>query len=189
MADPTITTNYAQQPDDGADPMHNPNRKSQLFFGLCDMRTAVVALTIINIIFTVIVALILLSMYAFDNGPYKSNAIASVVGWGVLVMATSGLGLYSAMNWRLDGMYVATAVFALIFIIRIVKKDFIDVVVTAFLLYPHVVLTLEMRAGIMTPETFEDEEFVAEGGRDLVEMAHHYISPTSPTNAEASFTA
>ena len=189
MADPTITTNYAQQPEDGEDPMYNPNRKSKLFFGLCDMRTAVVALNIINIVFTVIVAIILTSMYAFDNGPYKNSAISSVVAWAVLVTAFSSLGLYSSMNWRLDGMYMTTVAFGVVLVMKIIHLAFVDILVTGFLLYPHIVLAMEMKAGIMTPETFEDEEFVAEGGRDLVEMAHQYISPTSSINADASFTA
>jgi hypothetical protein len=180
MADSTeapSSSNYVEQ-DVVYDAMHNPNRKSQLFFGLCDMRTATVALNIINVIFTVIVALILITMYAVDNGPYRINAVGSVIGWALLVSAISGLGLYSAMDWKLNGMYAATAAFGIILIVRICQFDFPDVVVTGFLLYPHVIFTMEMRSGIMTPETFDDEEFVTEGGRDFVEMANFYITPT-----------
>jgi hypothetical protein len=155
----------------------NPNSKSKLFFGLCDMRTATVSLNIINIIFTVIVALILCFMYAFDNGPYRLQAVSAVLFGAIAVSCVSGLGLYSAMNWRLDGMYATTVAFVLILVVRILKIDIIDALVTGVLLYPHVIFTMEMRSGIMTPETFDGEEYVTEGGRDFVEMAHAYISP------------
>ena len=161
------------------DPMYNPDRKSKLFFGLCDMRTATVALNVINIIFTVIVAFILIFMYAFDHGPYRSSAITGVAVTSIIVVATSSLGLYSAMNWKLNGMYVSTAAFLAILLYRIITLDFLDAIITGILLYPHVIFTMEMRSGIMSPETFEDEEFVAEGGRDFVEMAQTYLSPTN----------
>jgi hypothetical protein len=45
---------------------------------------------------------------------------------------------------------------------------------------------MEMRAGIMTPETFDEEEYVTEGGRDFVEMAHQYISPAHSTSFSTS---
>jgi len=169
--------------------MYNPNRKSKLFFGLCDMRTATVTLNIINLIFTVIVAIILTFMYAFDNGPYRLQSILSVFFNAVVVCAVSGLGLYSAMTWRLDGMMVATGAFALILLTRIVHFDFVEVLVTGILLYPHIIFTTEMRSGIMTPETFEGEEFVTEGGRDFVEMAHQYISPLDSMVSPMSPTA
>jgi hypothetical protein len=179
MNTPTSTTNYAHHDGSVQDStMNNPNRKSQLFFGICDMRTATVALNIINIAFTVIVAIIMMSMYAFGSGFYRSQAISSVLFWAIIITVVSGIGLYSAMTWRLDGMYVSTAGFAIILLARIIKLDFIDLLVTAFLLYPHIVFTMEMRSGIMTPENFDEEEYVTEGGRDFVEMAHQYISPT-----------
>lgn len=175
VSDPT--TNYAQH--DGQDStMANPNRKSNLFFGLCDMRTATVALNIINILFTVIVTIIMVSMYAFGSGFSRSEAITSAFVEAIFAMVISGIGLYSAMAWRLDGMYVSIVGLAIILLMRIIKRDYIDLFVTAFLLYPHIIFTMEMRAGVMTPETFDDEEYVTEGGRDFVEMAHQYIGPT-----------
>ena len=164
------------------DPSYNPNRKSKLFFGLCDMRTATVVLNVINVVFTVIVALILIFMYALDHGPYRLQAISSATTTAIVVVAASALGLYSAMNWRLDGMAVATVAFAGILLFRIITFDILDSILMAVILYPHVVLTMEMRSGIMTPETFDDEEYVAEGGRDFVEMANQYmLSPTNST--------
>lgn len=174
-----METNYDQHQDD--DPTFNPDRKSKLFFGLCDMRTATVALNIINIIFTIVVAIILTTMYALDSGPYKASAISSVLLSSVFVTAISILGLYSSMSWRLDGMMAATGCYFLVLILRIWHVDVIDVIVTGFLLYPHIVLTMDMRSGVMSPETFDDEEYVSEGGRDFVEMAHSYITPQTST--------
>ena len=169
------TTDYVQQDESAA--YVNPNRKSKLFFKICDMRTATVALNILNIVFTVVVALLLSLMFAFESGPYKLQTISSVIGGALLVAGASGLGLYSAMKWRLDGMMATVAIFGLILLWRIFKLEWVDVLVTGLLLYPHVVFTLEMRTGVMTPETFDEEEFVTEGGRDFVEMANNYVSP------------
>mmetsp|Transcript_25750 Transcript_25750/g.60372 ORF Transcript_25750/g.60372 Transcript_25750/m.60372 type:complete len:181 (-) Transcript_25750:123-665(-) len=163
------------------DPFHNPNRKSKLFFGLCDMRTSTVALNVINVIFTVIVAIILTFMYAFDHGPYRLQAISGVVCTAIVVVSASALGLYSAMNWRMDGMTVSSVAFAAILLFRIIHLDILDTILTAIILYPHVVFTMEMKSGIMSPETFDDEEYVTEGGRDFVEMAQQYMSPTNST--------
>ena len=171
------TTNYVQQDDGQASAITNPNRKSKLFFNICDMRTATVALNIMNIVFTVVVALILSLMFAFDSGPYKMQTISNTLFGAILVTGVSGLGLYSAMNWRLDGIMVTVAAYGLILLWRIVKLEWVDALVTGLLLYPHIVFTMEMRSGVMTPETFDEEEFVAEGGRDFVEMAHGYVSP------------
>jgi len=189
MATPNPTIDYVEQDavigfdTSAVDPMNNPNRKSSLFFRMCDMRTATVALNIINIIFTLIVAIIISTMYAFDQGPNNSRAIFGVIFGAIIISGISILGLYSAMNWNLNGMYASTAGFACVLLYRLIHLDIVDVLVTGVLLYPHIVLTLEMSSGILTPETFEEEEFVAEGGRDFVEMAHTYISPiNSPTS-------
>lgn len=171
-----METSYAQQSDD---PTFNANRRTKLFFGLCDMRTAVVALNILNVIFTIIVAIVLSTMYALDQGPYRTSAITGVFLGAVVVIGLSCLGLYSAMNWRLDGMYATTLGFLAVLIFRIVHVDIIDIIVTALLFYPHVVLTADMKTGTMSPETFDQEEFVTESGRDFVEMANGYIGSAS----------
>mmetsp|Transcript_6196 Transcript_6196/g.15374 ORF Transcript_6196/g.15374 Transcript_6196/m.15374 type:complete len:183 (+) Transcript_6196:195-743(+) len=177
MASSPVSTNYTQ---DGAESTYtNRNRRSKLFFGICDMRTATVVVNILNIIFTLVVGLIMTIMFAFENGPYKGNHILSIILEAVGVSAISALGLYSAMNWRLNGMIVSTVAFVAILAFHLIKFEWIDFLVTALILYPQIVFTMEMRSGVMSPETFETEEYVAEGGRDFVEMANHYISPNS----------
>jgi hypothetical protein len=59
-------------------------------------------------------------------------------------------------------------------------------VVAAILLYSHIRLTILIQTGVLTVETFEVEEYVADSGREFVQIAHGYVvsSPVvSPTGA------
>lgn len=159
------------------DEQHLAHRKSRLFFGICDMRTAAVALNILNICFTALVAAILTLMFLIQGGPFVMRNILYTIGGSVLTAGISGIGLAAAMNWHLIGMCVATVGFVALLAIRIIHLEYMDIVVTALLLYPHVMLTVEMKTGVLTKETFEKEEYIVESGRDFVEMAHGYISP------------
>jgi len=76
-------------------------------------------------------------------------------------------------------MVASTVALVAVLLVRILRFDLVDAAVGAVLLYPHVVFTSEMWSGVMTPETFAGEEFVAEGGRDFVEMANNYVSPVN----------
>jgi hypothetical protein len=178
--------------DDFSTPPHTPTpphgRSSQLFFGICDMRTATVALDVLNLAFTLIVVLVLTCMFLLQSGAANGGTLFVwqniLHAWcNGLVMATiSLLGLYGAMNWNLSCMYVAVTGWLILLIWRLMQLDWIDIVVSALLLYPHARLTMEMRTGIMTPDTFEKEEYLTESGRDFVEMAHQYISPKNNGN-------
>jgi hypothetical protein len=141
------------------------------------MRTATVALDVLNIGFTVVVVLVLSLMYLLQGGPFVFQNIMGAIGAGIVTASVSAVGLWASMNWQLKGLYAATAGFFSVLIWRLVHLDWVDIIVNALLLYPHFFLTMEMRAGIMTPETFDQEEYLTEGGRDFVEMAHQYISP------------
>jgi len=163
----TCSTNYT----------NTKNRKSKLFFKICDMRTAAVALNVLNVVFTVLVTCILSTVFAFQGGPFVVQNIVTVLGAGFITAGASALGLWSAMNWKTNGVMAASTLFAVILLWRIIKLEWIDILVTALLLYPHVVLTMEMKSGVLSPENYEVEEYVAEGGRDFVGMAHDYISP------------
>ena len=152
-------------------------RRSKLFFGVCDMRTATVALDVLNLGFTAVVVVVLTLVYLLQGGPFVGQNILAVLGSGVVTASLSGLGLYAAMHWRLKALYGATAGFLSVLVWRCIHLDWVDILVNALLLYPHAMLAMEMRSGVMTPETFENEEYLTEGGRDFVEMAHQYISP------------
>lgn len=176
----TGSTNYHGHPDSHL----RRHRSSQLFFGICDMRTAVVALDVLNIGFTILVVVALTIMYMIQGGPFvKSNIVNAFIA-GAITVGISGIGCYGAMNFQLKALYIATIGFVLVLIWRIIHLDWIDILVNALLLYPHIILTMEMRNGIMTAETFEREEYLTETGQEFVEMAHGYLS--SPKNKSAN---
>jgi len=157
--------------------VYGTGRKSKLFFWICDMRTAVVALNVLNIIYSLVVALVLSIMFAFQAGPFKFQNVMTVLTSGLVTAAVSAYGLWSAMNWKFCGAVTTTILFLCIFVWRCIKLEWVDMIVTAFLLYPHIVFTYEMKTGVLSPETYPNEEYVVEGGRDCVDMASEYISP------------
>jgi hypothetical protein len=187
MSTPTTTdpppsnTNYHVQSDFSSSA--SSPRRSRLFFGICDMRTACVALDVLNIGFTILVVLVLTLIFLLQGGPFLLANIMGALASGLITAGISAIGLWGAMNWNLPALYVASIGFILVLLWRMVHLDWVDIVVSSLLLYPHVMLTMEMRVGIMTPETYEREEYLTDTGRDFVEMAHTYISPKNGNNA------
>jgi hypothetical protein len=172
---PPSSTNYHVQTDFSSS--SSPSRRSQLFFGICDMRTACVALDVLNIGFTVIVVVVLTILFLVQGGPFVLANIVGTLISGIITAGISAVGLWGAMNWNMMALYAASIGFFFVFIWRAIHLDWVDIVVSLLLLYPHSMLSMEMRAGIMSPETFDREEYLTDSGRDFVEMAHNYISP------------
>ena len=121
VAAPTSDYVNAAEDDGAGGGDMNPNRKSKLFFKICDMRTATVALNLLNVIFTVTVALILALVYIVQGGPFVWQNIGTVLGGGFISAGASALGLWSAMNWHIHGITATTILFALILIWRLIK--------------------------------------------------------------------
>lgn len=132
-------------------------RQGHLLFGfLCDMRIAVVFLNIFNI-FAICVGIIVTGFqfktfsaawYAFENG--------------FLGIALSIVGALGALNYVLWMVGVATAGFAIGFLIDLFGLHLIGILVGGLVLYPHVVLTYEIHEGIMSKETYPREEHIVE---------------------------
>lgn len=182
------SANYAQHGDGpdgiGREDHQVASRQSSLFFGICDMRTATVALDVLNVCFTGVVAIVLSLMFLVQGGPFVMSNIMGAVGGGLMTAGVSVIGLVAAMTWHLAGMYCASVGFVALLVYRIVNMDYVDIVVTALLLYPHVMLSVEMRSGILSKDTYDKEEYIVEAGRDFVEMAHGYISPDDSTQQQ-----
>ena len=92
---------------------NNRPRTSKLFLGVCDMRTAVVALDVLHIVYSLAVALILAIMLPPPNrterSRYQGNSLflfrnlMAIITGGLITASVSGLGLWSAMQWHTTG--------------------------------------------------------------------------------------
>jgi hypothetical protein len=152
-----------------------PQRRSRLFCGVLDFRTATVVLNVMHIFFAIFLAFVLMIMFLIEGGPFLFKNIASTFGTAVVAVGISMAGLHGAMNWNLSWLYAACAGWCILIIWRVWTRDWLDLVVAIVLLYPHVMLTHEIRSGVLTIETFEEEEYVADGGKEFVQIAHGYV--------------
>ena len=152
--DETQQTATEYEAHDGGDEVE---RQGHLLFGfVCDMRIAVVFLNIFNIV-AISVGIIITGLqfktfsaawYAFENG--------------FLSIALSIVGALGALNYVLWMVGVATAGFAIGFLIDLFGLHLIGILVGGLVLYPHVVLTYEIHEGIMSKETYPREEHIVE---------------------------
>lgn len=127
-----------------------------------------------------------------DNLFWK--AIGNTLAYGLVGLVLSGIGLYGAGKMELWAMYLASFGFVVALIMDAVLGQWIPgFLVTAIVLFPHVVLTMEIRNGVLTKENYKSHEFVSDTGRGYVDRVHAYIapytsSPPSPADPEAGET-
>lgn len=135
----------------------NNERKGHLLFGkICDMRIAVVSFNLVNILlilFGIIATGIKYrafsaSLYAFQNS--------------FLALSLSIVGVLGALNYVLWMVAVATAGFALGFLLEVIGLHWIGILIGGLVLYPHAFLTYEIKEGIMSKETYAREEHIVE---------------------------
>lgn len=152
-----------------------------LFFGVCDMRIATMFVNAFN------VSMILVGVLATgirDNLFWKAMGNALAAGLPGLVL--SGVGFYGAKNFELWAMYLASAGFVVALIMDAVLMTWVGFVVTAVVLFPHAVLTFEMRNGSVTQENYAQQQYLSPQGKDFVDRAQSYIAPTAPAAATAA---
>jgi Na+-transporting methylmalonyl-CoA/oxaloacetate decarboxylase gamma subunit len=156
-----------------------PTRKSMTFLRLCDFRIATIFVNGLNI------AMILVSvLVAAIRAPLFFKSVVGTLALGLPGLVLSGLGLYGAHKFELWAMYLATAGFLVAVILDGIMMNWLGFAVTLIVLIPHVILTYEMRSGIITKETYDTEEFLIPQGREFVDKAHSYMAPTSPAVTE-----
>jgi hypothetical protein len=154
-------------------------RKSMTLFGLCDFRIATIFVNGLNI------AMILVSvLIAAIRSPLFFKSIVGTLILGLPGLVLSGLGLYGALLFELWAMSLATAGFLVAAILDGILMNWLGLAVTLIVLIPHVILTNEIRLGIITKDTYETEEFLIPQGRDFVDKAHSYMVPTTPAVTE-----
>jgi hypothetical protein len=157
----------------------SPTRKSMTFLGLCDFRIATIFVNGINIAMILVGVLV-----AAIRGALFFKAIVGALVLGLPGLVLSGLGLYGAHKFELWAMYLATAGFLVAVILDGILMNWLGFAVTLIVLIPHVILTHEMRSGVMTESTYATEEFLVPQGRDFVDKAQTYMAPASAAVTE-----
>jgi hypothetical protein len=168
------SADYVEASSEGG---HTTARKSMTFLGICDFRIATMFVNGLNLAMILVGVLV-----AAIRGPLFFKSIVGAFAIGLPGIALSSLGLYGANKFELWAMYLATAGFLVATILDGILMNWLGFAVTLIVLIPHVILTFEMRNGIMTPETYINEEFLVPQGRDLVDKASSYMTPQSSTD-------
>ena len=149
---------------------------SFLCFGVCDMRIATIFANTFNIAAILVGAVV---MGIRDHLFWKTIGAALAAGIPSLIM--SGFGLYGSKKFDLWSMYVACFGFAILLLLDAIFWQWGGFVITAVVLFPHAVLALEMKNGILTEDNYADTQYVSPQGMELVNKAHSYIAPSITT--------
>ena len=152
-----------------------------LCLGICDMRIATMFVNAFNVSLILVGVLV---MGIRDNLFWK--AMGSALAAGLPGLLLSGVGFYGAKNFELWAMYLASAGFLLAVIMDAVLMAWVSFIITGIVLFPHAVLTLEMRNGLITEENYSQQEYLSPQGKDFVERAHAYIAPSAPAAGDAT---
>ena len=180
MSDPT---DQKQELQDGAIPTGAPagdeyvqvatQRRAHLCCGCCcDTRRASIVVDIITATFS---ALGLFSLVAVTSDGYQSQfdddaTIAALndfnasgaVGWSMAFMAigmiAGGVGIFGAYKFNQVCVMIAAVYHAVACIQGLIFLNLGGAIMSGFFAYPHFVFYKEMKAGIMTPVTYPNEQ-------------------------------
>mmetsp|Transcript_14028 Transcript_14028/g.22569 ORF Transcript_14028/g.22569 Transcript_14028/m.22569 type:complete len:186 (-) Transcript_14028:241-798(-) len=170
--------------DTSGSPEVEGQRKSSTCCGVCDMRIATLFVNGLNIAMLVVGILVA----SFRSAMFGKTFLYSV-GVALPGLILSSLGIFGAITFELWAMYLATAGFLVAFLLDIIMLQWIGLAITALVLVPHIILSYEIRAGIMTKDSYETEEFLIPEGREFVEKAGAYIAPTTESEQPQKETA
>ena len=138
--------------------------------GCCDMRRAVI---IVNIVNSVFLALGLMSFgvaASVDGSNYDDDEVKEAytsldnAGLGVLTaiiavkLVISLLGIYGAFSYNVMLVGVSCAAYCLEALLALVTLNLATAFYCGFFAYPHFFFIREVRAGIMTKETYSSVE-------------------------------
>ena len=145
--------------------------------GVCDMRIGTIFVNSFNIATILVGALVMgIKSYVF----WKSFGGALAAGIPGLIL--SGIGFYGAKNFDLKAIYLATAGFIFILLVDGIMMQWFGLVINTIVIFPHAVLSVEMRQGIITKENYAQQKYLSPQGENFVDRVHSkYIAPAPTT--------
>ena len=142
----------------GSDP--SSNRKSHVLCGkFADSRKGVLIVDTFNIgaiLFSVLIKSIVYHERHF--GGYFA---------GLLGVVLSCIGAYGALKWDYKITGVASLGFAVCFLLDFVFLNLVGIIIGLVILYPHAMFTYENYRGILTKQTYPNEEYLMPGLPDV----------------------
>ena len=159
--------------DSGAPKDCEPTKhQSHHFLGfLCDMRRAVIAVNIISIFLALIEIGLLAAAFAMydqvlaDEGledwighDVTKAILGFLLGSAMLSIMLFSMGIHGALKFRSCPVIAALVYHAGSAFLHAIALNFFSVLISGLFIYPHVIFVLEMRNGVMTPETYKNHK-------------------------------
>lgn len=152
-------------------------RRGKLFFKLCDMRTATIAMCCLNIVL-VLIGMIIHLVRFFGFMPINAAIPALVL---------SCIAIFGAVNFELWAVGLAAVGFAISLLIDLWWLNVFGIIMGALVVFPVGTLAHELHTGIMTKETYNREEFVDYDMAEKAGVKKEYIN-TFNEQVSKSFT-
>jgi Ni,Fe-hydrogenase I cytochrome b subunit len=96
---------------------------------------------------------------AFEEMEGFSAGVRVAIGLTCVKLVLNAAGIYGATTYTLWAVAASAAGFALEVLMSLIHFDIGSLLMAGGFLYPHVYLIMEMRNGILSKETYEQEKF------------------------------
>ena len=134
-------------------------RLGRTYCGWCDMRIATCLLNISHVIVALITEMI--ERMTWGNRNYlKEPPILLILG--ILV---SAVGLGGAIRFSKNALLASSAMFTILCFFYAGEMDYGALAIALAVFFAQLYLADEIHRGIMTPETYEQEEYIDESGK------------------------
>jgi hypothetical protein len=161
----SVPTNSSDENQHGAVAEIRNKQGHSCCLGCCDVRRAVIIVDLIMICFLLIDIFGIISLSRQE--PYDDDELQSAVesihgGIGIAVflfeIVLLVVAVRGAITFSVPMVTVGLAVFGLGFIASLFQFNLPGMVITGFFAYPHYYLRYEIKAGIISAETYINEE-------------------------------
>lgn len=140
-----------ETPYESAETEIKAGRRGKLFFKLCDMRVATVAVNVLNVVAISIGMLVHLIRY-FGFMPINVAIPAFIL---------SGIAIFGAVNFELWAVAMAAVGFSVSLIVDLMWLNIFGIIMGCLVLYPTATMAHELYTGVMTKDTYAtQEEFI-----------------------------
>jgi len=138
--------------------------------GCCDVRRAVMVVDSVNICFSFMGLMSVLTMKTLNSSNFDDDEVKTAIEamddnmpWILLFIVSiasvlcNAVGIYGAYKYHVGCVGIGLAAYCSYFLIDLLSFNIGGLVYNAFFAYPHFVLIQEMNQGIMTPENYPNE--------------------------------
>lgn len=137
----------------------------------CDTRRAVIVVNVISMCFA---ALVILSIALMSSDAYAAQfdddqvvtalngmdgkTVGMTISFAALGMLCNASGIFGARSFNEWAVMIAGSWYLVELVRSLAYLDIGGAIMAGFFVYPHVIFWQEMRKGIMTPATYQQEE-------------------------------